>query len=215
VFTGLIKELGEIRAISLRDDGIVLRIAAPELSANLKRGGSVNINGACQTAFNIDKSEFEVFATGETVTKTNFGSLRQNEVVNLELPLTLEEPLGGHLVLGHVDCKGEIISLNHSSRSANLQIKFDSRYSSLLVEKGSIAVDGISLTCFDISDYSFSVAVIPETIKSTNLQYRKAGDSVNLEFDIFAKYIQKSITKQQGSITLDYLNQHGFEVKYD
>jgi riboflavin synthase len=215
VFTGLIKELGEIQAISLKDDGILLRIAAPELCKNLKRGGSVNVNGACQTAFNIDRSEFEVFATGETLAKTNFGILRQKEFVNLELPLTLEDPLGGHLVLGHVDCKGEIISFNRDSISANLHIKYDSKYSSLLVEKGSIAVDGISLTCFDISEFSFSVAIIPETISSTNLQYRKAGDSVNLEFDIFAKYIQKSITKQQGSVTIDYLNQHGFEVKYD
>jgi riboflavin synthase len=215
VFTGLIKELGEIQAISLKDDGILLRIATPELCNNIKRGGSVNINGACQTAFNIDRSEFEVFATGETIAKTNFGLLKQKEFVNLELPLTLEEPLGGHLVLGHVDCKGEIISFSRSARSAKLQIKYESTYSSLLVEKGSIAVDGISLTCFDISEISFSVAVIPETIRFTNLQYRKAGDSVNLEFDIFAKYIQKSITKQQGSITLDYLNQHGFEVKYD
>jgi riboflavin synthase len=215
VFTGLIKELGEIQAISLRDEGILLRVVAPELCKNLKRGGSVNINGACQTAFNINQSGFEAFATSETIAKTNFGKLKLREFVNLELPLALEEPLGGHLVLGHVDCKGEIISFNRGSRSANLQIKYDSKYSSLIVEKGSIAVDGISLTCFDISEYSFSVAVIPETISSTNLQYRKAGDLVNLEFDIFAKYIQKSITKQQGSITLDYLNQHGFEVKYD
>jgi riboflavin synthase len=215
VFTGLIKELGEIQTVSAKADGIQLRVVAPAICKNLRQGGSVNINGACQTAITIDQLSFDVFATNETISKTNLGNLRPKELVNLELPLTLENPLGGHLVLGHIDCMGTIRGFNRGANSATLQVGFDSKYGSLLVEKGSVAVDGISLTCFDISDYSFSVAVIPETIRSTNLQYRKAGDSVNLEFDILAKYIQKNISKHQGSVTLDFLNQHGFEVKYD
>lgn len=215
MFTGLIKELGQIQTLSPAGDGLYIKVAAPALCQNLKRGGSININGACQSTTNIDQTRFEVFATAETIAKTNFGRLLPGEYINLELPLTLNEPLDGHLVLGHVDCVGTIKSFVRNSNSAILKVEYDSKYKSLIVEKGSIAVDGISLTCFEISNISFSVAVIPETIKSTNLQYRQSGDHVNLEFDIFAKYIQKNIDKHPDALTVEYLNQHGFEVNYD
>lgn len=215
MFTGLIKELGEVKKLSLSGDGLIIGITAPKISPRLTQGNSVNLNGACQSAVSIDTAGFEVFATSETLAKTNFGKLKSGEPVNLELPLTLENPLGGHLVLGHIDCVGKIKTFTQGSNSVILKVQYDSKYEPLLAEKGSIAVDGISLTCFDISESVFSVAVIPETIKTTNLQCRKPGDYVNLEFDIFAKYIQKNIKKQPTALTVEYLNQHGFEVSYD
>jgi riboflavin synthase len=215
VFTGLIKELGEIKSLAPKADGMSIRIFAPNLSKMLKDGGSVNINGACQTAFDISSDSFNVYATSETIKKTSFQNLRLNETTNLELPLTLNDPLGGHLVLGHVDCTGRIVAFRRGQASAILQIAFNPKFANLIVEKGSIAVDGISLTCFDIDESSFAVSVIPETIKATNLQFRKGGEIVNLEFDIFAKYIQKSLIRQPGRLTMEYMNQNGFEVAYD
>lgn len=215
MFTGLIKELGQIQSLSSVQDGLLIKFTVPTLIHNLRRGGSINVNGACQSAINIDHSGVEVFATSETIAKTNFEHLRRGEFVNLELPITLNQPLDGHLVLGHVDCVGKIKSFDRNSNMAILKVGFNHKFGSLLVEKGSIAVDGISLTCIDISNTSFSVAIIPDTIKSTNLKYRKSGDYVNLEFDILAKYIQKNINKHSNPMTAEYLNQHGFEVSYD
>jgi riboflavin synthase len=215
LFTGLIKELGQILSINPDGDGLLIKFAAPTLGQYLKRGGSININGACQSAINIDQSGIQVFATAETVAKTTFQRLLPGNFINLELPLTLNDPLGGHLILGHVDCVGKIKSFVRNFNSAILEVEYNHSFESYLVEKGSIAVDGISLTCFDISNTSFSVAVIPETIKTTNLQFLKSGDYVNLEFDIFAKYIQKNINKHSNALSVEYLNQHGFEVRHD
>lgn len=215
MFTGLIRELGQIQTLLPAGDGLLIKVAAPASSQYLKRGGSINISGACQSVTNIGQNSIEVFATAETIAKTNFERLRSGEFVNLELPLTLNEPLGGHLVLGHVDCVGKIKSFIRNFNSAILKVEYNQNFESLLVEKGSIAVDGISLTCFDIQKTSFSAAVIPDTIKSTNLQYRKPGDYVNLEFDIIAKYIQKKINKHSSALSAEYLNQHGFEVSHD
>jgi riboflavin synthase len=215
LFTGLIKELGRIEALSPADDGLVIKLKAPILRKNLERGASVNINGACQTVINLNKDGFEVYASAETLTRTNFKHLSFGEFVNLELPLTLNEFIGGHLILGHIDCVGRIKSFKRDSQPSILRVEYDPTYELLLVEKGSIAVEGISLTCFDISRTSFSAAIIPETIKSTNLQFRKPLDYVNIEFDILAKYINKNKGGAPVSLTFEYMNQHGFEVSHD
>ena len=210
MFTGLISEMGIIEFLTPRDSGLIIGIAASTIITSLKVGGSVNINGACQSATKISGNLFEVMATSETLKRTNFRYLETGEKVNLELPLTLKDPLGGHLVSGHIDDTGKILGFAAAGEGALMKIEFDSVYGQNLIEKGSIAIDGISLTCFDIQQSSFSVSLIPETLNNTNLQFRKSGDSVNLEFDQVGKYIEKMIKYAPGKISLEFLKENGF-----
>ena len=214
MFTGIIQELGEIVATKAKGGGLQLSIRA-DLARQLKSGGSININGACQSAFDISDNCFYVWSSEETIGRTNFRGLRSGEKVNLELPLALSDPLGGHLVSGHIDDVGRITALNRAGQGWLIQIGFDPRYARHMIEKGSVAVDGISLTCYNLTDNAFSAAIIPETYKKTNLRFRSIGDKVNLEFDLIAKYIEKLIAQKVGGVTLDYLSEHGYEVKHE
>ena len=210
MFTGIIQEIGEIKLIQKKGDGLAIQVLAPRTSKSLEKGGSVSINGACQTAVKVERDWFEVFAMSETVNRTGFKNFRTGLRVNLELPLTLNDPLGGHLVAGHIDITGRIASIEPGSQSTILKVSFASKYAKYLIEKGSIALDGISLTVFNFQPGEFSVSLIPETITETNLSLRKIGDLVNLEFDQIGKYIENFITADTGGLTLDHLNKHGF-----
>jgi riboflavin synthase len=130
--------------------------------------------------------------------------------VNIELPLTLNAPLGGHLVAGHIDDTGQLTSIKPVGESTIMRVVYKPEYNIYLIEKGSIAVDGISLTAFDIEPEAFSVSLIPETIERTNLKFRKAGDIVNLEFDQIGKYVEKFTNKNRKGLTMNFLNRHGF-----
>ena len=210
MFTGIIQEVGIIKLVQKISDGLVLRISAPNTSKTLKKGGSVSINGACQTATAIDRDWFEVFATSETVSRTCFRYYQSGLRVNLELPLTLNDPLGGHLVAGHIDDTGRIVSIEPGLQSTIMKIAFKPEYSKYVIEKGSISIDGISLTVFDIQADSLSVSLIPETISETNLKFKQIGDPVNLEFDQIGKYIEKFISVNKNGLTMDDLIKHGF-----
>ncbi|MCP4583028.1 MAG: riboflavin synthase, partial [candidate division Zixibacteria bacterium] len=170
----------------------------------------VGINGACQTATIIGDDWFEVYAMLETVNRTNFKAFQTGTQVNLELPLALSDPLGGHLVAGHVDITGQIKSIEPGSQSTIVKVAFTSEYSKYLIEKGSVAIDGISLTVFDIQSGLFSVSLIPETLSETNLKFRKIGEQVNLEFDQIGKYVENFINAKRGGLTIDDLNKHGY-----
>jgi len=210
MFTGLVKETGLIGEVHPNDDGAVFSIGA-KLTSGLTRGASISVNGACQTVVEIRGGVFDVFATNETLRRTNLAYLQVGDRVNLETPLSLDSPLGGHLVQGHIDCTGNIENFVRDGRTAVLTIGFPSEYGKYLVEKGSVAVDGISLTCFAITDYTFKAALIPETIENTNLRYRKPGQIVNLEFDLLAKYIEKMTVPKRNAIDWEFLREHGFE----
>jgi riboflavin synthase len=210
MFTGLIKEIGTIEFVSTEGNGLVLGVSAPILGKTLTKGDSININGACQTITKMAGDSFEVLATAETAKRTNFRFLRPGVKINLEPPLTLSDPLGGHLVSGHIDDTGQIISIRPSSESTILEIKYDSIYGKYLIEKGSVAVDGISLTCYEINASSFAVSLIPETLINTNLQFRSNGDLVNLEFDQIGKYIEKMLNSQKEGVTWELLRENGF-----
>ena len=210
MFTGIIQEIGTIREIGGRGDGRVLVVEGAKSASRLKPGDSVAINGACQTAVRIDGDRFEVYAMAETIARTNFKNLRAGSRVNLELPLTLNDPLGGHLVAGHVDDVGVISSFDPSGSNTILKVTFVSANRKYLIEKGSVAIDGISLTVFDIKPDEFSISWIPETIKNTVLQYRKIGDEVNLEFDLMGKYIENFMNAKDSGITMEFLHKHGF-----
>jgi len=189
MFTGIITATGEVRNLEQRR----LRIASDPIAKELDIGGSVAVSGACLTAVSVDRrcGEFEVELSPETLRRTKLGSLKVGERVNLELPLKLSDRLGGHLVQGHVDTVGEVLSILPQGGFKLFTFRVDPCYDGLIVEKGSIAVDGVSLTPFNIEAGQFDVAIIPHTLRVTTLGGLMPGDKVNIEFDLLAKYIEK------------------------
>ncbi|CUS97747.1 riboflavin synthase, partial [Candidatus Kryptonium thompsonii] len=149
------------------------------------------INGVCLTVFERQTDRFKVEAVEETIKKTNLGDLKTGDLVNLELSLKLEERLGGHIVLGHVDTTGTIKSIKKLKNSWIFEIEFPEKFGRYIISEGSIAVDGISLTVAELDANRFKVSIIPFTWENTNLKFRKVGDRVNLEFDFFGKYVER------------------------
>jgi len=186
-----------------------LTIAASETLQGTKVGDSLAVNGACLTVTSLDTSSFSVDVTPETLQRTNLGLLRPGFGVNLERALVLGGRLGGHLVQGHIDATGKIISLVPTGESIIAKCFAPRQVMRYVVEKGFIAVDGVSLTVVDCDATSFSFSLIPYTMKHTNMGGRRVGDLVNLEVDIIAKYVERLNEGQRG-ITLDFLAEHGF-----
>ena len=193
MFTGIIRQTGKVVSIKQTGDGKRLTISAPpEMLSKLEKGiTSIAIDGACHTAEEFDKSGFTVYSSFETLRRTTIGALRQGSVVNLELPLTPQSLMDGHIVQGHVDGIGKIVSAEQKGESRLYTFSLPKELAFYLVEKDSAAIDGISLTVFDIRDNIFSAAVIPETIANTGLPYKSPGDSVNIEVNILSKYAAK------------------------
>lgn len=192
MYTGLIRELGVISDLKPQSNGLSITIRSPEIVKTLKIDDSIAINGCCVTCIHIEGSTFKADLTPETLNKTNLKTLTINSTVNLERPLRLEDRLDGHLVQGHVDGVGTIISKNQlADASYIVEIVPPPSLMRYIVFKGSIAVDGVSLTVSSVSDTTFSFAMIPHTAKITTLGHKKTGDTVNLEVDVFAKYAEK------------------------
>lgn len=193
MFTGIIRHTGKVIRIASAVKGKKIVLSAPsEAIAKMETGiTSVAIDGACHTVEEIKGKEFTVFSSFETLKKTTLGSLSRGDIVNLELPLTPQTLLDGHLVQGHVDGIGNVSSVSKQGEAFLYRFTADHSIIKYLVEKDSIAVDGISLTLFNIDESSFQVAVIPETVKKTSLSLKKEGRAVNLEINIFAKYSMK------------------------
>lgn len=173
----------------------LMKIASEPIARELDVGGSVAVSGACLTAVSVDRAagEFEVELSPETLSRTKLGSLKAGEQVNLELPLRLSDRLGGHLVQGHVDTVGEVVSIEPQGEFQLFTFRVDPGYDHLIVEKGSIAVDGVSLTPFNVDAGRFDVAIIPHTLRVTTLGLLRSGDKVNIEFDLMAKYVEKML----------------------
>jgi riboflavin synthase len=205
LFTGIIEEVGTVKAARAGR----LIIAAGETLQGTKVGDSLAINGACLTVTSLDASSFSVDVTPETLQRTNLGLLRPGSGVNLERALVLGGRLGGHLVQGHVDATGKILSLVSRGESIIARCFAPRQVMRYVVEKGFIAVDGVSLTVVDCDATSFSVSLIPYTMEHTNMGSKHVGDVVNLEVDIIAKYVERLKEGQRG-ITLDFLAEHGF-----
>ena len=211
MFTGIIEEVGSVKEIKGKQDAKRFKISAKKILDDLKIGDSVNISGACQTVIEIGKNFFMVEAMQETLDRTNFGQLKVDESVNLERSLKLSDRLGGHLVSGHIDCAGEILDVIPHKDSHIFKISFPKKYSSLVVEKGSMAVEGISLTVIEAGENYFTVGIIPYTWENTNLKNKKVNDPVNLEFDLIGKYVQKILNnKTESKITWEYLKEKGW-----
>ena len=208
MFTGIVEEVGKV--VSTQAGRLV--IAARETLKNVKPGGSVAINGVCLTVTDFTAGSFAFDVMPETLKRTNLGRLKSGDKVNLERPLGLGGEVGGHLVQGHIDDTGKVISITPEGESI---ARFEAppgvmRY---VVPKGFIAVDGISLTVTEIQSNSFQVSLVDFTLKHTNLGSRKAGDRVNLEVDIIAKYVEQFLHARTTGITPDFLREHGFMVK--
>ena len=182
MFTGIVEELGRVAERS----GSRLRISAQTVLDGSKVGSSIAVNGCCLTVVEIDQNSWMTDVSDETFSRTNLGTLSVGDVVNLERPMALGDRLGGHLVLGHVDAVGEIVS-----EVPNLVVRIPIDLLHLIVEKGSVTVDGISLTAFNLTADTFSVAVIPHTTEVTTLGVRNVGDKVNIEMDMVAKHIAR------------------------
>ena len=206
MFTGIVEEIGIVKEIS-RDR---LAFEAHRVVEGTRTGDSIAVNGVCLTVVSLENRGFSVDVMPETLRRTNLGSLHYNDRVNLERAVVLGGRLGGHLVSGHVDETGEVLDVSSEEEARIMKISAPAELMSYMVDKGFIAVDGISLTIIDVDDSSFVVSLVGYTMKNTTLGGKRAGDLVNLEADLIAKYVE-SLKKQRGrSLSIEFLREYGF-----
>ncbi len=194
MFTGLIADLGTVRELERSDDGARVRIGTT-LARELRDGDSVAVNGVCLTATEVDGASFTAEAMNETLARTSLGEIDAGSEVNLELPLRASDRLGGHVVQGHVDAVGSVARIERDGFAQRVRIEAGEDVLRYVVEKGSIAVDGVSLTVSETGPGSFTVSLIPETLERTNLGRARLGQTVNLEADVLAKYVEKAVNR--------------------
>jgi riboflavin synthase len=194
MFTGIVEELGVVDKISNN----AMTVQASKVTEDLKLGDSIAVNGTCLTAVNFSRTEFSVDLSPETMRRTSLGQLSEGSPVNLERALLASDRMGGHIVQGHVDGTGRVMSSRVDGDSIIFHIRVPKRLNPYIVEKGFIAVDGISLTVVKRGASSFTLAVIPYTLKNTNLATVSIGDRVNLEADILAKYVESLLDRKYG-----------------
>ena len=192
MFTGLIADRGALRSIARDDRGATLQIAT-RLAAELQEGDSIAVNGVCLTASRVNGESFAAEAMNETLTRSSLGTLQAGAPVNLELPLRASDRLGGHIVQGHVDGKGTVAQVREEGISRVLVIEVEAGLRRYLVEKGSVALDGVSLTVSALTDAGFAVSLIPETLQRTGLGEVGVGAEVNVEVDVLAKHVERLI----------------------
>lgn len=214
MFTGLIEETGYVKSIVKNTNGATLVITCKLILGDIKIGDSICVNGVCETVTNIFSDGFEVRISDETLSITTLGNLKNGDILNLERALALNSRLGGHIVSGHVDCIGKLTSIEKLSDFYNLTFEIPENKSKYIVYKGSVTINGISLTIADITDNIFKVAIIPHTYQNTTLKNLKIGDIVNIETDILGKYVEKMLSakdnKKEDTISIDFLKENGF-----
>jgi riboflavin synthase len=214
MFTGIIEEVGRVTRIEQRGENRRITIAAKNTPAELKSGDSVAASGVCLTALDIKSGLFCADLAPETWVRTSFSRIQEDAVVNLELPMKADGRFGGHIVQGHVDGVGTFIELERIAASENfwLRIELPGDVEKYTVYKGSICIEGISLTVAKLEGRNCTVAVIPHTVEMTNLNSLKPGDPVNLEADLIAKYVEKMMTNEpaENSLTVEELVRQGF-----
>jgi riboflavin synthase len=196
VFTGIVREIGRVRAIALRDDGIRLEIEAPATAAGADVGDSIAINGCCLTAVGVDDGSLAFDAVPETLARTSLGRLQTGDAVNVEPAPRAADRLGGHYVQGHVDGVGTVRSSAPEGDGRRMWVEAPADVLHYCVEKGSIAVDGVSLTIAELAPDAFAVALVPHTLVQTTLAELRPGAVVNLESDVLAKYVERLLPRQ-------------------
>ncbi len=205
MFTGIIEHVGTIESLDLRRDGGRIAIQAPTVAPSLAVSNSIAINGCCLTVVSRDTERFSADLSGETLSKTSFRELKPGARVNLEQPLTAGKEFGGHFVLGHIDNVGRVTHLTAEGENWRLGVQVPEDFARYIVPKGSVTIDGISLTVARWSNRIAEVAVIPYTYERTNLRDRKPGDAVNLEGDVLGKYVERYL-EARGAATASNLS---------
>ena len=217
MFTGLIEELGTI--MSKTEDGrsSKLTIKASKVLEDVRIGDSISTNGVCLTVTHFTKDHFTVDVMPETMMRSNLKMAKSGTVVNLERALRVGDRLGGHMVSGHIDGQGIVIAITREDNAVWYQISAPPSILKYIIEKGSVALDGISLTVADVNFETFKVSIIPHTLKETTLEKRKVGDAINIECDAFGKYVERIAafatedhTKKRSKLDMDFLSEHGF-----
>jgi riboflavin synthase len=200
VFTGIVRELGSVVSAQESSDGIVLAVRAPETAALTAVGDSVAVNGCCLTAETVEGDLLRFQAVPETVSRTTLRDLRQGDPVNVEPALRAGDPLGGHYVQGHVDAVGRVQSVEAEGVGLRVFVEAGPEVLRHCVVKGSVTVDGVSLTVAELADDAFGVAIVPHTIEATTLSTLHPGQSVNLEADVIAKYVDRLLSERLGEV---------------
>jgi riboflavin synthase len=193
MFTGIVRERGRVTTVEGENQARRLEIDAPLTAAQLAVGDSVSVGGCCLTAIAVTNGHFSVTAVPESISRTTLARLAPGDDVNLEIPVRAGEPLGGHYVQGHVDGVGRVVSVDTEEEGARLQVEAPAEILRYCVEKGSIALDGVSLTISALHEAAFEVALVPHTLEQTTLGALTPGDEVNLEADVLAKYVQRLV----------------------
>lgn len=215
MFTGIVEEMGEIRTIHREGRGCRLEIGAGKVLDGTQLGDSIAVNGTCLTVTHLGENTFSCDVTAETMNHTAFSLFRPGTKVNLERALTLSTRLGGHIVLGHVDGVAHMVEKKKVDNAVYITFEIDGEYKKYVVEKGSIAIDGISLTVAEKKDTLFSIALIPHTGEETTLLLKKVGDVVNIEYDYVGKYIEQLINLPEGKgLTLRDLEKYNLGGHY-
>ncbi|MFC7081440.1 riboflavin synthase [Halorussus caseinilyticus] len=191
MFTGIVEESGAVRDVTVTDEGRRLRIEGEEVTGDLERGQSISVSGVCLTVEEFGDDWFEVFLASETVAKTYLGEVEAGDPVNLERAMPADGRFDGHVVQGHVDTTAEVVAVREVGEDWEYEFAVPEGFGRYVVDKGSVTVDGISLTVADRGDDAFSVAIIPETRRVTNLSEKEPGDPVHLEVDVIAKYAER------------------------
>lgn len=213
MFTGIIEHLGKVKQIKLEANSAVITIDVGPLSDEVSPGDSIAVNGACLTATQIKGSEVHFDVSAETLSKTTVGKLRVADNVNIERSLKVGDRLGGHFVTGHVDGVGEINKIENQTGQSTVWVSVNESLANMMIQKGSVAIDGISLTIAELRERIFSVALIPFTLEATTLGRNKVGRKVNIETDMLGKWVKKIVTntgRNASGITEELLNQNGF-----
>ncbi len=211
MFTGIVRELGVVERVDAGADGVRLVISAPHTAGRVQVGDSVAINGVCLTVVRKEGERLEFDAVLETLRRSNLGELKRGDRVNLEDSLRVGEAMGGHFVQGHVDTTGVVKALNPQGNAVVMVVGVPEEWMRYVVPKGSVAVDGVSLTVVDVGRSDFSVWLIPHTRAVTTLGLRRVGDRVNVEFDVLAKYIERLLgARRGGGVDMELLKRTGF-----
>ncbi|MEH7344781.1 riboflavin synthase [Bacillus sp. JJ1532] len=216
MFTGIIEELGTVKSAAAIGNTIILTIKASKILQDLRLGDSISVNGVCLTVTEYNHDGFSADVMPETFKSTSLSSLKDRTKVNLERAMAANGRFGGHFVTGHVDGTGKILKKTVNENAIYIEISVPSSFSHLLLMKGSITIDGTSLTIFGVTEKSVTVSIIPHTAKETVLGLKQVGEIVNLEFDMLAKYLYSFMTKEQinkaenAGISEDFLKENGF-----
>lgn len=212
MFTGIIEETGKIISFTKFSNGAEIEIEAKKILEGTNIGDSICVNGVCQTVISMSKNSFCAKLSEETLNVTCFNNIKTGDYVNLERALTLNTRLGGHIVTGHVDSTAKLIRIEKLTDFYNIYFEIPTGFEKYLVQKGSVTINGISLTVAQIEGNIFCVAIIPHTYENTNMKYLKTGDFVNIETDILGKYVEKmlSANNNKNSISMEFLQENGF-----